>query len=244
MPHSPFGGLETLTVPKAVLPDKYYHVSPQAGITLLRPLSTQYSNDVNGKDTLALGTSIHGCIQALTLPNFLRNFEYGEDKDTMRHTRIAEQSKGVFKFHVYSVDTKAINKRFVYASEFERLHRSDVFDVMMTGQLTYTKELPCTYEGEIIVKMMTKDQYRRSAVGVLIPVLIYCTLPKATPFQVPVLDFTISPGPNTNITPDILSDDLDGYKIQLKQAFATYVEFIQKNAKAAQDAFTKASEKL
>jgi hypothetical protein len=219
---------------------KYYHLSPIKNITELKPLSDKYSNDRKNtqKPKISLGSTIYGCVHGLVLPNWRTQFDIVDDN--MKHVENARIDKQDFLFYLYSVDSVDFDKRsIVECPEFD-LTQSRVFDILITGELGYTKPIKCNCLGPIVVHMQSKTsallQFPFS-----LPATIKCTLPNETQWILDLLNFNIRPSVvKDKQLESILNTDRKLFIQQLQKAFVQYIKFIDINANRVKENYKRA----
>lgn len=147
----------------------YYHLSPVGDIKQLEPRTKKNSEKgSNTKSRVCMGDTIHGCIQALFLPGYNRNFSWSP-VDPMKHLSKAQISKKEYIFHVYEIKASQLK-----ASDIATYELDDdglrIFDQFITGELGYYNKVLCTNLGTVKITMLDKDQHLKSNTH---PYLIY-----------------------------------------------------------------------
>lgn len=141
-----------------------YHVSPTAGIKVLKPSTNKNSEKHGSKKTnrVCLGDGVYCCVQALFLPGWGRKFNYSKD-DVMIHLNEARISLRTFQFHVYRAPVTRLNPDKVIVYEVGKKNEYyPVFDQLLTGEVGYTDPLPVEYVGSVDVTMLSQAEHLAS----------------------------------------------------------------------------------
>lgn len=141
-----------------------YHLSPTAGIKVLKPRTSKSSEKHGSKETnrVCLGDGVHCCIQAMFLPGWSRNFTYDKN-DGMIHLNEARISLHTFRFYVYRAPVTSLNPDKVIVYEIGKKNEYyPVFDQLLTGEVGYTDPLPVEYVGTVDVTMLNQADHLAS----------------------------------------------------------------------------------
>ena len=147
----------------------YYHLSPVGNIQQLEPRTKKNSEkNFTHKSRVCMGDTIHGCIQALFLPGYTRNFSWSPN-DPMKHLSKAQVSKKEYIFHVYQIKSSQLKDSEIATYELDdNGHR--IFDQVITGELGYYNKVLCTNVGTVKVTMLSEPEHFRNTTH---PYLVY-----------------------------------------------------------------------
>ena len=147
----------------------YYHLSPVGTIEQLEPRTNKFSEKgSNAKGRVSMGDTIYGCVQALFLPGYIRNFKWWPN-DPMKHISKAQISKKEYVFHVYQIKSSQLKDSEIATYELnESGHR--IFDQFITGELGYYSKALCTNLGTVKVTMLDEQAHFKNTTH---PYLVY-----------------------------------------------------------------------
>ena len=141
-----------------------YHLSPTAGIKVLKPRTSKSSEKHGNKATnrVCFGDGVHCCVQAMFLPGWTRNFTYDKN-DGMIHLNDARISLHTFRMCVYRVPVTKLDPNKVIVYEIGRKNEYyPVFDQLLTGEVGYTEQIPVEYVGSVDVTMLNQAEHLAS----------------------------------------------------------------------------------
>lgn len=220
------------------LPSTLYHVSPVKGITKLKPMSDKYSDDrPQYVPKISLGTTIHGCVQALCLPGIRRKFTW-DPGDDMIHVNKGQITKYSYLFYVYAVDTSEMDKRCIVETVETTLEKTAIFDIDITQEVAYSSPIACKCIGTIRVDKLKKPE---GLAQFNLPVMVRCTIPLESYWQLDLLDFKVSASSDDEVLlKEKLKEDYVAFLNVVDNALNKYVKITKDNAKKAIVEYTKA----
>lgn len=216
---------EKLGISKKDLPKVYYHLSTVPNLNVLKPLSTKNSNDRPGKNKLSLAPTIHGCVHGLVLPGY--KVKYSKEY-LMSHLDASKRTDKIYSFYLYGVNTDKLDGRSVLETTYNDNYGA-VFDLDVTQELSYMKEVDCEFLGEVVVEMLSAQKAKKNFAYQDLPVVTWCTIPGKSYWTLSILDFKLS-SKDEKIASS-LDSDLELFKSGLIRAFEKYVTYIQNNTK-------------
>lgn len=201
---------------------KLYHLSPVKDIKVLIPGSSKNSEKSGPKEAhrVCLSDNLHGCVQALTLPGYMMNFDtdaYGP----MKHLKSAMVAKGVHIFQVYEIDSSNIDPAKVIVHESDPYSKVKIYDSELTGELGYAGRVPCKCIGELRVDMLTKDAHLSTTKYPYMFIFVRPLHENQFPQCVKDFKLSISSTVDDQLTPDLLKSDEEKFLQRIEYFMTT-----------------------
>jgi hypothetical protein len=201
----------------------FYHLSPVPGIKKLRPSTSKYSEKEGNKSTnrICFADTMHGCVQALFLPGWTRNFVW-DKTDHMLHLTKAMVGKKEYEFSVYRVNALDFDLEYISNHESDKDSSVNVFDMHLTGELGYRKTIACEDMGTIRIKMLSKTEHLAKPY----PWIFYWLhIGQLNQYPTPLEDFKLSTKPNSS---RILQKDIELDLARFRKRVSAAIPYYEK----------------